>query len=98
MSQIEAQRFELTIMSKDDLIKLEGIISEALSGSHFSVKLANGRVLGAKLSGRLRRFHIRVLVGDRVTVGISPYDSSHGLILSREKIENPGNKTNRVIR
>lgn len=73
-------------MSKEDLVKTEGIISEALSGSRFFVKLADGRILGAKLSGRLRRFHIRVLVGDKVTLGISPYDSSHGLILSREKI------------
>jgi translation initiation factor IF-1 len=73
-------------MSKEDLIKVDGVVSEALSGSRFFVKLADGRVLGAKLSGRLRRFHIRVLVGDKVTLGISPYDSSHGLILGREKL------------
>ena len=73
-------------MSREDLIKIDGVISEALSGSRFSVKLMDGRVIGAKLSGRLRRFHIRVLVGDKVILGISPYDFSHGLILSREKL------------
>ena len=73
-------------MSREDLLKLEGTVSEALSGSQFSVKLSDGRILKAKLSGRLRRFHIRVLVGDRVTLGISPYDLSHGLILTREKL------------
>lgn len=77
-------------MSREDLIKIDGIITEALSGSRFSVKLADGRILGAKLSGRLRRYHIRVLVGDKVTLGISPYDSSHGLILSREKLGGSG--------
>jgi len=73
-------------MSKEDLVKVEGVVSEALSGSRFFVTLADGKVLGAKLSGRLRKFHIRVLVGDRVTLGISPYDTSHGLILGREKL------------
>lgn len=76
-------------MSKEDLIKIEGVITEALSGSRFSVKLPDGRLLAAKLSGRLRRFHIRVLVGDKVTLGLSPYDPSHGLILSREKLGSP---------
>lgn len=80
-------------MSREDLLKIEGVISEALSGSRFSVKLPDGRILGAKLSGRLRRFHIRVLVGDRVTLGISPYDPSHGLILSREKLGSGPRKT-----
>lgn len=73
-------------MGKEDLIKVDGIISEALSGSRFAVKLKDGRILGAKLSGRLRRYHIRVLVGDNVTLGLSPYDPSHGLILAREKL------------
>ena len=76
-------------MSKEDLVKVDGVVSEALSGSRFLVRLADGRVLGAKISGRLRKFHIRVLVGDKVTLGFSPYDSSHGLILGREKLGSP---------
>lgn len=76
-------------MSKEDLLQIGGTVTEALSGSAFKVKLTDGRELVAKLSGRLRRFHIRVLVGDRVTLGISPYDLTHGLILSREKLGMP---------
>ncbi|MFM8313786.1 MAG: translation initiation factor IF-1 [Deltaproteobacteria bacterium] len=72
-------------MSREDLVKIDGTVSESLSASQFTVILKDGKKIGAKLSGRLRRFHIRVLVGDRVTIGVSPYDLSHGLILSREK-------------
>lgn len=74
-------------MGRDDLLKIPGVVTEALSGSLFRIKVQDGRELTAKLSGRLRRFHIRVLVGDQVTLGLSPYDVSHGLILSREKLE-----------
>lgn len=73
-------------MSREDLLKIDGVVTEALSGSQFLVELKDGRSLTAKLSGRLRRYHIRVLVGDQVTLGVSPYDLSHGLILSREKL------------
>ena len=73
-------------MSREDLIKVEGVVSESLSASQFAVKLENGRTVTAKLSGRIRRFHIKVLVGDRVTLGLSPYDLNHGLILSRERL------------
>lgn len=75
-----------TTLSRDDLIKVDGVVSDSLSASQFSVTLKDGRTVTAKLSGRLRRFHIRVLVGDRVTVGVSPYDVTHGLILTREKL------------
>lgn len=73
-------------MSREDLIKVDGVITEALSASQFLVQLKDGRKLTAKLSGRLRRYHIRVLVGDHVTLGISPYDLTHGLILTRERL------------
>ncbi len=73
-------------MSRDDLLKVEGVITESLSGSSFNVKLADGRILTAKLSGKLRRYHIRIIVGDRVTLGLSPYDLTHGLIISRERL------------
>lgn len=73
-------------MSREDLLKVDGVVTESLSGSRFSVKLADGRIVMAKLSGKIRRFHIKVLVGDRVTIGMSPYDITHGLILSRERL------------
>ncbi|MCL2102489.1 MAG: translation initiation factor IF-1 [Syntrophorhabdaceae bacterium] len=74
-------------MAKDDLAKLEGVVVEARGGGTFVVRLENGQELAAKLGGGMRRYRIRVIVGDRVTVGVSPYDPSHGLILYREKNE-----------
>ena len=74
-------------------MRLDGVVTDASSGTQFQVKLDNGNSISAKLSGRLRRFHIRVLVGDRVTVGFSPYDLSHGLILAREKLTRGGPPT-----
>jgi len=73
-------------LSREDLLKLDGVVTEALSGARFSVTTTDGRTLMTKLSGKLRRFRIRVLVGDRVIIGLSPYDLSHGLILSRERL------------
>ena len=73
-------------MSREDLTKVDGVVTDILSGGIFSVTLANGRIVMARLSGRLRKFHIRVILGDRVSVGLSPYDLTHGLILSREKL------------
>jgi len=67
-------------------VKIDAVVTESLSGSQFKVRLSDGRQMTAKLSGRLRKFHIKVIVGDRVTLGLSPYDLTHGLILSREKL------------
>ena len=79
-------------MSRDDLLKTDGVVKDVLSGGVFSILLTNGKTIQAKLSGRLRKYHIRVIVGDKVSVGMSPYDLSHGLILGREKLapRNPG--------
>ena len=74
-------------LARDDLTQLEGVVTDVLAGGHFTVKLDSGQDILAKLSGRLRRFHIRVIQGDRVTVGISPYDLTHGLILLRQKLQ-----------
>lgn len=74
-------------MSRDDLIQVDGVITDVLAGGNYSVQLTNGQTIAAKLSGRMRKFFIRVIVGDRVTIGISPYDPTHGLILHRQKIE-----------
>ncbi|MGA0163476.1 MAG: translation initiation factor IF-1 [Bdellovibrionota bacterium] len=71
-------------MARDDLVKLEGTVEEIAAGGIYRVKLdMNEQVLNAKLCGKMRRFSIKVLPGDRVTVGLSPYDLSHGLILFR---------------
>ena len=73
-------------MARDDLAQTEGVVTDVRAGGHFIVELDSGQKISAKLSGRLRKFHIRVILGDRVTVGVSPYDPTHGLILHREKL------------
>ncbi len=73
-------------MAKDDLAKLEGTVTDTRGGGVYIVTLENGVTLSAKLSGNMKRFKIRVLVGDKVTVGVSPYDPTHGLIVLRHKV------------
>lgn len=72
-------------MSRDDLAKLDGTVTDARGGGNYIVTLENGMTLTAKLGGNMKRFKIRVIVGDRVTVGVSPYDPTHGLIVLRHK-------------
>jgi translation initiation factor IF-1 len=79
-------------MSREDLAQIDGVVIDVLAGGNFVVQLANGQTIAAKLSGRMRKFHIRVILGDKVTLGVSPYDPSHGLILHRQKIERPANR------
>lgn len=55
------------------------------TGGSYSIKLDSGVTVNARLSGRMKKFKIRVLVGDRVTVGVSPYDPTHGLITHRQR-------------
>lgn len=73
-------------MSRDDLVRFEGRITDISGGGRYVVTLENGTKISTKLSGNMKRFHIRVIVGDRVTVGVSPYDASHGFIVHRHKI------------
>ena len=70
--------------SKEDVIEVEGEVVEALPGTMFKVKLdgSNHEVL-ATLSGKLRKFYIRILLGDRVKMELSPYDLSRGRITYR---------------
>lgn len=72
-------------MSRDDLIRLEGKVADATGGGNYVVLLDNGVSVTARLSGKMKKFKIRILVGDRVTVGVSPYDPTHGLITHRQK-------------
>lgn len=72
-------------MAKDDLAQVDGKIIDVLAGGQYKVKLDNQFEITAKLCGKMRRFNIRVVVGDKVTVGVSPYDPTHGLIMYRHK-------------
>lgn len=74
-------------MSRDDLIKVEGKVSDLTGGGNYVIQLDNGVVINARLSGKIKKFKIRILVGDRVTVGVSPYDPTHGLIIHRGKAD-----------
>lgn len=68
-----------------ELIKLEGIVEETLPSTTFKVKLDNGHVILAHISGRMRVHYIRLLPGDKVIVEMSPYDLSKGRIVQRLK-------------
>ena len=72
-------------MSKDDVIEFEGTVVEALPNTVFKVKLPNGHIVTAHISGKLRMNFIRILPGDKVTVELSPYDLTKGRIIWRAK-------------
>ena len=73
-------------MAREDLLQLEGKVADLTGGGNYQITLDNGMSITARLSGRMKKFKIKVLVGDRVTVGVSPYDPTHGLITHRQKI------------
>lgn len=72
-------------MAKEDTIKLDGTVEELLPNMNFRVKLQNGMAVMAHLCGKMRMKNIRVLVGDTVTVEMSPYDLSKARIIYRQK-------------
>ena len=72
-------------MSRDDHVQLEGSVIEIAAGGNFRVEVTGGHIVLAQLAGRMRRNRIRVVLGDRVTVAVSPYDPSRGLIVFRAK-------------
>ena len=72
-------------MAKDDVIEFEGEVVEALPNATFKVRLPNGHVVTAHISGTLRMNYIRILPGDRVTIEVSVYDLDKGRITWRSK-------------
>ena len=72
-------------MSKTDMIEMEGVVSDVLPSAMFRVTLDNGHEVLATIGGKMRRFRIRVLSGDRVKVEVSPYDLTRGRITFRHK-------------
>lgn len=72
-------------MSKEDTIKLDGTVEELLPNMNFRVSLQNGPKVIAHLCGKMRMKNIRVLVGDVVTVEMSPYDLTKARIIFRQK-------------
>lgn len=72
-------------MAKEDTIKLDGTVEELLPNMNFRVILQNGSTVIAHLCGKMRMKNIRVLVGDVVTVELSPYDLSKARIIFRQR-------------
>ena len=77
-------------MTKEQAIEVEGVVTEVLPDRNFRVQLDNDHVVLAYLAGRMSKFHIRVLVGDAVTLELSPYDLSRGRITYRHKVTSGG--------
>lgn len=75
----------MLVVSKSDVIEVEGKVLESLPNAQFMVELTNGHKILAHISGKLRMNFIRILPGDKVTVEISPYDLSKGRITWRSK-------------
>lgn len=72
-------------MSKEDSIQMEGEVVETLPNTTFRVKLTNGHIVMAHISGKMRKHYIRILTGDAVTVEVTPYDLSKGRIVYRAR-------------
>lgn len=72
-------------MAKEDNIEMSGVVIDTLPNTMFKVKLENGHVITAHISGKMRKNYIRILTGDKVTVEVTPYDLTKGRITFREK-------------
>ena len=72
-------------MAKEDLIEMQGVVMEVLPDTRFRVTLDNGHMLVAYSGGKMRKNHIRVLAGDKVSLELSPYDLTKGRITYRHK-------------
>ena len=74
---------------EEDKIQVEGLVIEALPGTQFKVRLDNGHDVLAYLSGKMRKYYIRILLGDHVAVEMSPYDLTRGRITFRQRKNAP---------
>ena len=75
-------------MAKEDLIEFEGVVKEVLPNTIFRIALENGHMITAHASGKIRKYRIRIITGDRVTIEMSPYDLDKGRVVFRHKAEN----------
>lgn len=70
-------------MAKEELLEMNGVVDEVLPDSRFRVTLENGHILIAYSAGKMRKNHIRIIAGDKVSLELSPYDMSKGRITFR---------------
>lgn len=80
-------------MPKEDSIEMSGVVIETLPNTTFKVKLENGHVINAHISGRMRKNYIRILTGDAVMVELTPYDLTRGRIIFRDAGKKSGSNT-----
>ena len=73
-------------MPSDDAIEVVGVVIKVLPATMYKVKLENGHEVLAHISGKMRKFFIKIAAGDKVTLEISPYDLSKGRIIYRHKV------------
>ena len=71
-------------MAKEELLEMQGVVQEVLPDSRFLVTMENGHSLVAYTAGKMRKHHIRIIAGDKVTLELSPYDLSKGRITFRQ--------------
>lgn len=81
-------------MAKEELIEFKGKVLELLPNATFRVELENKHIIIAYTSGKMRKNRIRILVGDKVTVEMTPYDLTKGRVTHRHKIENTNTANN----
>lgn len=72
-------------MAKEELIEFTGVVKELLPNATFRIELENGHKIIGHTSGRMRKNHIRILVGDKVTVEMTPYDLTKGRVIHRQQ-------------
>ncbi|QJC32677.1 translation initiation factor IF-1 [Enterobacteriaceae endosymbiont of Donacia dentata] len=72
-------------MSKENNIEMQGVVLNTLPNTIFNVKLENGHIITAHISGKMRKNYIRILTGDKVTVELTPYDLKKGRIIFRSR-------------
>ncbi|QNN58926.1 translation initiation factor IF-1 [Diaphorobacter ruginosibacter] len=85
-------------MSKEELIEMQGRVDEVLPDARYRVTLENGHQLVAYTGGKMRKFRIRILAGDRVTLEMSPYDLSKGRVTFRHIETRSGSSANAPFR
>ena len=73
-------------MAKEEAVEVEGVVKKALSNAKFSVEIQIGHTVIAYPAGKMRKFFIKILPGDKVTVALSPYDLTKGRIIFRHKV------------
>ncbi len=72
-------------MSRDDQIEMDGVVKEVLRGGMYRVELDNGHEIIASTSGKMRKYRIRIVLGDNVRVALSPYDLTKGRVIFRPR-------------